>query len=155
MIQVVTTTANLTTPPRAYVEAGCCPQCGANIYHDADLPRDSIGLPTQLPQPYYTCSCRFNVPQAPVVYTYPILPMDPAPLTPTWHPQDPFPGRTVTCTPPVPITTAIPNESIPIGPGIDWKRFTGTGSISSKPDPHIICINAVSAGMPHGCATLR
>ena len=79
----VTTNNTLGLPvPTAYKCTGSCPQCGAPLYVDADIP-NLAGHLTTLPVIYYTCTCRFNyhtsfVPTYPIPYPVPT----PAPVTP-------------------------------------------------------------------------
>ena len=118
-----------------YRKTGACPQCGAPIYADASLTTGKNGeVLTVLPQPYYTCTCRFN--------QQPALPSPVGPWAP-WAPcpsDVPYPWPTLICKPsethcnlPKPPTINI----IPTGPSDDivgWmKQFCGSGSVTGQP----------------------
>lgn len=132
MIQV-TTTSTYFSQPKAYRHAGECRQCGAPLYEDRDLPKDEHGNPTQLPQIFYTCSCRYNLqPAINIPSVFPNYPApDVVPVSPTWAPNslDPRWGT-----------------AKPIDNGFDWSRYTQTGGITAPPNSGIICLNGAFAG---------
>lgn len=116
--------------PSSYVKDGTCPHCGAGIYIDGDTRTNDDGSLKELPVQYFTCVCRFNLlPPAPQIIYVPAPPITPQPCTPTWRPQ---PNTTGDC----------PNVFDDGHKIICRTPFEiGSGSISQKPDPNIICIN--------------
>jgi hypothetical protein len=140
----MTTTATCTafTMPEKFRKTGACPHCGAPIYADASITEGENGeVLTVLPMPFYTCMCRLNLQPAVQPFILPVIPPQPqpAPLTPTWRPGDtgnPFPttwqGEN--------INVADDGHKTLCRTGIDWDRLCGSGGITQKLDPNIVCV---------------
>ena len=133
MTTVTTTGTVAFATPKKYHKIGECPHCGAPICADASITKGKDGeVFTVLPQPHYTCACRFSL--QPHVVPMPIAPIQPWTPAPTYPGGDPLPWPGTTWIVNKPSVNQCNNE-LPKGPqcDFDWKRFCGSGGVTATP----------------------